>query len=142
MRYDELTKPPHRIDDTFVKRHGIRKAFHKGGNSSCRMHIRQHYEQYKAKCKEADIPINHWAIPWEIWKIMEEEKDVAKLGQRTQKKVQQILDFEAVTGPREFTREGVLHAVANLIVTNNQVSTIHQCYIQGLTGLTAARTGR
>jgi hypothetical protein len=35
---------------------------------------------------------------------------------------QQLLDFKAVTGPREFTRANVLQAVANLIATNNQVS--------------------
>ena len=53
--------------------------------------------------------------------MMEEEKE-AELRGRTTKKQQQLLDFKSVTGPQEFTREGVLHAVAKLIATNDQVS--------------------
>ena len=52
---------------------------------------------------------------------MEEEKE-AEIWGRTMKKQQQLLDFKTVMGPREFTREGVLHAVAKLIATNDQVS--------------------
>jgi len=54
-------------------------------------------------------------------KKMEEEKAEEERGRST-KKQQQQLDFKAVTGPREFTRAGVLHAVARLIATNDQVS--------------------
>jgi hypothetical protein len=104
-----------------VKAYGKRKAFHKGGNSSCRAHIRQHYELYKQKCEEGNILINHWAIPHDIWKVMEEEKEAEKQGRLTKKQQQQTLDFKTVTGPREFTR-AALHAVTKLIATNNQVS--------------------
>ena len=38
------------------------------------------------------------------------------------KNAQQQLDFEVVTGPREFTRSGTLQAVTMLIASNNQVS--------------------
>jgi hypothetical protein len=100
---------------------GKRKAFHKGGNSSCRFHICQHYKVYKKKCEDADIPVVHWAIPWPIWKAMEEEKEEAKRGQATKKKTQQLLDFASVTGPREFMRVRTLEAVTELIATNNQV---------------------
>jgi len=113
--------PSTRNDANFIKSHGKRKAFHKGGNSSCRAHLRQHYKLYKANCEEADIPINHWAIPRDIWKVMEEEKEAEKQGRLTQKQQQQKLDFKSVTGPREFTRAGILQAVAKLIATNNQV---------------------
>ena len=65
-----------RIDKHFVKLYGKRKAFHKGGNLSCRLHIRQHYNLYKERCEKADIPTSHWAIPWDIWRIMEEKKEV------------------------------------------------------------------
>ena len=51
---------------------------------------------------------------------MEEEKE-AEVSSLTTKK-QQKLDFQTVTGPQEFTREGVLHVVAKLIATNDQVS--------------------
>ena len=110
-----------RIDETFVKVHGTHKAFHKGGNSSCRTHIRQHYDIYKKKCEKANIPINHWAIPHDIWKTMEEEKAAKEQGQLMKKQQQQQLDFQTVTGPHEFTRVGTLHAVTKLIATNNEV---------------------
>jgi hypothetical protein len=112
----------HRNNNDFVKLNGKRKAFFKGGNSSCRFHIRVHYKIYKERCEKADIPINHWAIPRPIWKSMKEEKDQVKGGRMSNKQKQQELDFKTITGPREFTRAGILDAVAKLIVTNNQVS--------------------
>ncbi|KAF8797345.1 hypothetical protein BYT27DRAFT_7125849 [Phlegmacium glaucopus] len=63
--------------------------------------------------------MNHWAIPRLIWKAMEEEKEQER-GRSTKKQMQQKLDFKMMIGPREFTRSGVLHAVAKLVVTNNQ----------------------
>lgn len=113
-----------RASEPFIKAHGKRKAFHKGGNSSCRAHLRQHYELYKTRCAEKDIPINHWSIPRDIWKVMEEEKEAEKKGRLTKKQEQQRLTFQTITGPRDFTRGGVLNAVAKLIATNNQVSPI------------------
>ena len=88
---------------------------------SCCLHICQHYLLYKERCEKGNILIAHWAIPWNIWKVMEEEKE-AELRGRMTKKQQQLLDFKLVTGPREFMREGILHAVAKLIATNDQVS--------------------
>lgn len=111
-----------RDDADFVKLHGKRKAFHKGGNSSCRLHIRQHYVLYKEKCLQADVPVNHWCIPRSIWKEMEEAKEAEKRGRMTNKQSQQILAFQTVTGPREFTREGILHSITKLIATDDQVS--------------------
>ena len=55
---------------------------------------------------------------------MEENKVLEEQGRQTNKKKQQTLDFKSVIGPSEFTRAGVLHAVAALIATNNQVSFI------------------
>jgi len=75
---------------------------------------------YKKRCEKNKIPVAHWAIPQSIWKAMEEEKEAEASGRMTKK--QQQLDFQTVMGPREFTREGVLHAVAKLIATNDQVS--------------------
>jgi hypothetical protein len=103
--------------------HGKRKAFHKGGNSSCRLHIRQHYDLYKEACEKGNIPMNHWAIPRPIWKALEDAKQAKKTGQSV-KMEQQRLGFQTMTGPREFTREGTLDAVAKLIATNNQVKVI------------------
>jgi len=53
---------------------------------------------------------------------MEKEKDEEKRGRNTKKQGQQQLDFKKMTGPREFTRQDILHAVAKFIATNNQVS--------------------
>ncbi|KAJ8579841.1 hypothetical protein M405DRAFT_717986, partial [Rhizopogon salebrosus TDB-379] len=52
--------------ETFVKENGKRKAFHLGSNSSCRQHIRSHYEFYKARCRELGIRENHYAMPREM----------------------------------------------------------------------------
>jgi hypothetical protein len=65
--------------------------------------------------------MNHWAIPHDVWRAMEEEKDAKDQGQRTKKQQQHLLDFKNVTGLHEFAREAALHAVAKLIATNNQV---------------------
>jgi len=126
LSYDESTDNVYsmlaRADESFVKAHGKRKAFHKGGNSSCRTHIHQHYKLYIQKCEKGNIPINHWAIPRDVWRVMEEEKEAITQGRLMQKQQQQQLSFETVTGPREFTRAAVLHAVTKLIATNNLVS--------------------
>ena len=100
---------------------GMRKAFHKGGNSSNRFHIRQHYEIYKERCEKDKIPLNHWAIPPNIVKA---KKAAEMAAQGVTAQGQQQLTFKPIIGPREFTRAGTLHAVANLIATNNQVSYI------------------
>ena len=110
-----------RNDERFIKLNGRRKAFFKGGNSTCRLHIHQHYELYKEKCAKGNIPEHHWAIPRNIWKEMEEEKEAEAKGQLTKKQQQQRIDFKNVTGPFEFTRAGTLHAVTVLIATNYQV---------------------
>src|ERR1700678_3457795 len=80
-----------RTDENFLKLHGKRRALHKGGNSLCGLHIHQHYKVYKERCEKADIPISHWAIPWDIWRIMEEVKEAEERGQK--KELQQLLDF-------------------------------------------------
>ncbi|KIM34760.1 hypothetical protein M413DRAFT_80102, partial [Hebeloma cylindrosporum] len=64
--------------------------------------------------------VNHWAIPRPIWEAMEAAKEAEQRGRSTKKGAQQKLDFKTMTGPCEFTRTGVLHAVAKLIATNNQ----------------------
>ena len=88
----------------------MRKAFHKGSNSSNRFHIRQHYEVYKERCEKGKIQVHHWATPPNIVKAKAKEEGQLNLG------------FKVMIGPREFTRAGTLHAVAELIATNNQVS--------------------
>jgi len=64
-----------RIDKQFIKLSGMHKAFHRGGNSSCCLHIHQHYTLYKERCEKGKIPVAHWVIPWNIWKAMEKDKE-------------------------------------------------------------------
>lgn len=58
--------------------------------------------------------MNHWATPPKI----------AKAKAVLEGANQQQLNFKTMIGPREFTRAGTLNAVAKLIATNNQVSSI------------------
>ena len=67
-----------RSDESFIKAHGKCKAFHKGGNLSCCTHICQHYKLYAQKCEKTNILMHHWAIPHDIWRVMEEEKEAEK----------------------------------------------------------------
>lgn len=110
-----------RNDVGFVTKYGKRKAFHAGGNLSCRQHIRQHYEVYQQQCKAENIPEHHWAIPRAIWRKTQDEKNTAK-GER-----QGTLD-ELMKKPVAllvFTRENVLHSVTQFIAVDDQVNT-HQ----------------
>jgi hypothetical protein len=106
-----------RNDEEFVKKNGKRKAFFTGGNSSCRQHIRQHYTIYQERCKEADLPEHHWAIPRPLWRKMQE----GKRGEKVTK--QGTLDgmlVETLICPA-FTRENVLHMVMQFVAVDDQV---------------------
>jgi hypothetical protein len=96
----------------------MRKAFHVGGNSSCRQHIRQHYDIYRKRCQSANIKMNDRAIPPAIVKARK-EKEEGKGGKQTK------LDDNFAQMPsahlKEFTREGVVDAVARFIVLDDQV---------------------
>jgi hypothetical protein len=111
-----------RANVAFVKENGKRRALHAGGNSSCRAHIRKHYPLYKERCKDLDIPENHYALPRDLWKKMQEEKKNPKAKQ------QGNLDgtFKAIKGPVDFTREGVLDAVARFVACDDQVRRVHR----------------
>ena len=81
----------------------IWNAFFLGGNSSCQTHIWSHYKEYEKRCNEANIELNHHAIPHPIWKKMKEEKKNAK------GKIQGTLDdMLQPRKPKEFHRENVL----------------------------------
>jgi hypothetical protein len=108
-----------RADNAFISGHGMRKAFHIGGNSSCRQHIRQHYEVYKTRCDAERITIHHWAIPRPVWKEMQMAKNERKAGRSQQGTLSDV--FPKINAPKDFTREGVLHAVSKFIVCDDQV---------------------
>ena len=118
--YRATDLPADRNNEAFIKLNEKQKAFFKGLNSMCHFYIHQHYKVYKEKCEKEDILLCHWAIPWPIWKAMEEEKEEQERGQSVKKQTQQKLDFKTMMGPCEFTRLGVFHAVVKLTVMNNQ----------------------
>ncbi|KAG6904494.1 hypothetical protein DXG01_009473, partial [Tephrocybe rancida] len=68
----------------------------------------RHYDTYKARCAEKKIAENHWAIPHNIWREIEESKNGKK------KDNQHTLEFEVVQGIKEFSHEEVLDHVAQL----------------------------
>ena len=82
-----------------MEKHGKRKEFFTGGNSTCRQYSLQHYKLYKAKFKEAGIPEHHRTIPWEIWREMEKAKNTA--GQVKQGKLNGII--QKITRDPEFS---------------------------------------
>jgi len=63
-------------------------------------------------------------LPRELWKELQEAKKNPKVMQ------QRKLDgaFKAIKAPAEFTREGVLHAVAQFIACDNQVHGVHSAH--------------
>ncbi|KAF8227032.1 hypothetical protein L208DRAFT_1012787, partial [Tricholoma matsutake] len=69
---------PCKMNEKTVKAKGLRKTFLTGSNSSCRQHIRQHYDLYKQKCNDNNIPMNYRAIPPHILKEMEALKKPKK----------------------------------------------------------------
>ncbi|KAF8222274.1 hypothetical protein L208DRAFT_994729, partial [Tricholoma matsutake] len=69
---------PCKMNEKTVKAKGLRKTFLTGSNSSCHQHIRQHYDLYKQKCDDNNIPMNYRAIPPHILKEMEALKKPKK----------------------------------------------------------------
>lgn len=55
-----------------------RTVFFTGGNSSCWVHIRQHYDIYKERCKAGNIPENHHAIPQHLYQQNESRQEGQK----------------------------------------------------------------
>lgn len=70
---------------------------------------------YKERCKEANIPENHHAIPRPLWKKMQENAKGKK-----QTTLDGVLEKQNI--PKEFTRDGILRAVSQFIACGDQVS--------------------
>ena len=99
-----------------MKSKGLRKTFFTGSNSTCRQHIRQHFDVYKQRCETENIPMNQRAIPAPIWKEM--------MAGKSPKKQTSLDEHISKLGvrPIEFNREAVLEAVAKFVVCDDQVS--------------------
>jgi hypothetical protein len=97
----------------------VRDALIVGGNSTNRVHIRQHFEVYKERCEKDKIEVHHHALPRDMWREIygpKDEEDDSGLRQST------LDGIVERSKPREFTPEGVLEAVAKFIVCDDQVS--------------------
>jgi hypothetical protein len=84
-----------------------------GGNSTLHQHCQRHYTLYKEQCENTGILINHHAIPPKLAKTLEKEE---------KEKLQTKLDDKYVTHQEVFTREAALHAVAQFVACDDQVS--------------------
>ena len=93
---------------------GLRKAFFCGSNTSCRQHIRQHYAVYQEWCREQNLTENQRAIPPHILK----EREAAKSPKKQMKLDDVVIK---VKPPTEYSRDGILEAVAKLIACDDQV---------------------
>jgi hypothetical protein len=104
--------PCNRGDPSIVEAGGLRKCFLTGGNSTLCQHCRQHYEIYKLKCEDANIPLNHHTVPPKVAQM-----------ERRREGTQTMLDDKLVNwGTDTFTRDGLLQAVAQFVACDNQVS--------------------
>ena len=95
---------------------GVRAAFFLGGNSTCRTHIRKHYEIYKARCQDGNIPENHRALRRDLYEQM-------KMDKRAKGGAQLTLDAALVkpSDAKLYTRDGATHAVAQFVACDDQV---------------------
>jgi hypothetical protein len=109
--------PHHRKKIQSKKKGALQKAFYIGGNSTCHVHIRHHYNVYKKQCKEKKIPENHHTIPRPLWRQMQDKKKNTR--GNTQTKLDGVIDV--INWLQIFMREGVLHAVAQFIACDDQV---------------------
>ena len=92
----------------------LEKAFLKGSNATCWMHIQQHYEYYHSHCKEAGIEEAEHCIPPEILCACDSKSKVL-----TQTKLKMVGAGELA--PRQFLREGTLCTITKFIACDDQV---------------------
>lgn len=100
-----------------IKKQGKLAGFFRGANSTCRTHIRKHYEFYSQKCEEKKIKENKRCIPLEIARVR--EKAAAGKGM-----VQTQLDTMLTVDKsrKEFSREAILKAVTELVACTDMGS--------------------
>jgi coproporphyrinogen III oxidase len=103
-----------RNDEMFMKKNAKGKAFHVGSNSSCRQHIRSHFNVYKEWCEAQNLTVHHHAIPLEITRAQ------SQLAKGKQMKLDRLFP-KAKSRRKSFSWVDVLDAVAQFIVGDNQV---------------------
>ena len=106
----------HRQDPEFLAKYGRRKVFHVGSNSSCHQHIRSHYAQYCEHCAERKIPENHYTVPRQVEKARQGVKNALERGQMSLDTI-----LQKTSKVQGFSKEGVLKAVVEFVVCDDQV---------------------
>jgi hypothetical protein len=104
-----------------IKKHGKLAGFFRGGNSTCRTHIRKHYNLYSQKCEEQGIEENERCVPPEIARAR--EKTAGGKGM-----IQMQLDTMLTVDKsrNEFSREAILKAVTQLVACTDMGS-VYSC---------------
>jgi hypothetical protein len=104
--------PRNRGNPSIVEAGGLQKCFLTGGNSILCQHCQQYYVIYKLKCEEANVPLNHHAIPPKLAQM-----------ERQRESTQMTLDDKLVNrGTDTFSRDGLMLAVAQFVACDDQVS--------------------
>ncbi|KAF8622594.1 hypothetical protein AX15_006893 [Amanita polypyramis BW_CC] len=106
-----------RDDKSFVTSNGLHCAFFTGSNTSCHAHICNHYDLYKAKCEAEGIKMKDRCIPHAVWQRMQQATGAGVVSS-----MQSTLDgmLQLLKVPKEFSREALLHALAQLITCDDQ----------------------
>ena len=108
-----------REDPRFVESKGLHSAFFMGSNTSCRAHIHGHYETYKEQCEADGIKMKDHCIPRKV--LRSQSAGCGVLSQTT-------LDnaVEPSKPTKEFSKDAILHAAAQLVTCDDQVSDIER----------------
>jgi hypothetical protein len=106
-----------RKDPDIVRSKSFQKAFLTGSNTTCRGHIRQHYEYYSKRCKEAGIEESERCVPPEILRARKSKSSVL-----VQTKLSVAVGGEPP--PKQFTREGTVRSVTKFVACDDQVSAL------------------
>ena len=101
-----------RENPRFVESKGLCRAFFTGSNTSCRAHIHGHYEVYKERCEADGIKMKEYCIPRNLL-----PKSQSVLSQTTLDDV-----VEPSKSTKEFSKDAILHAIAQLVACDDQVS--------------------
>lgn len=104
-----------RTSEDIVRTKSFRKAFFKGSNTSCRGHIRQHYDYYSQECKKRGIKESERCVPLEILRARKSKSKAL---------IQTKLDVTAgaESAPKQFSREQTLRTVTKFVACDDQVS--------------------
>lgn len=120
MAWSFATLTCSRNDAAYVLRKTERGCFHKGGNSSLRHHLRQHWALYKKTCEEKGVAIRDSAMPTAVLKAKQEAAAAAEAGKDPEAGKLTSMGFTPVI-PQEFSVQGALEHISKYIVCTDQV---------------------